>query len=141
VPSESACAITSSHSLRTLVQGLFLLLAETVMQKSTEDTRALLDLLERVKTCENEKQLDNMMIEEEYNALFVDSDNAQAIRESIILQALLEAVENSAAASRHLLLQEYVQVISRFLKHATQLTLGHRHIGEYLRLKSFRSLL
>lgn len=110
IPPESAHPVSSPRILRTLVQGIYLLLADSCIRNATEDIRVISDLLEHIKNCTNDKQLDSMTVEEEYNALFVEADSVQAIREAIVLQALVEYVEKSSPAVRRLLLQQHLQV-------------------------------
>ena len=54
--------------------------------------------------------VDTNVIEEEFNALFIDTDVPETIRGAVILQALAEAMENTSPSSCRWLLHNLLQV-------------------------------
>ncbi|KIK68470.1 hypothetical protein GYMLUDRAFT_92002 [Collybiopsis luxurians FD-317 M1] len=107
VPEATHYPASNPKVLQTLLHGLFLLLplvsAPVMRGTDTEDSRVLSDIIAEVCTgsC---GQLDNLHIEEEYNALFVDADSPQRIRDAVIIEALAKCLEYSADSTRRWLL-------------------------------------
>lgn len=110
VPEESHYPASNTKVLQTLLHGLFLLLPWISTQGAdTEDSKLLSEIISEVcaGSCD---QLDDLHVEEEYNALFVDADTPQRIRDAVITEALARCLEFSPDSTRRWLFKNSVEV-------------------------------
>lgn len=97
---DIAYPVTSPASLRSILQGAFTLLPGAGPDKvSLQEAIAGAGL-----------ELDNDLVEQEYNALYIDTDVPDSVRSAIVLQALVVAMENSSPMSCRWLLHNAIQV-------------------------------
>lgn len=112
VPEETHYPTSHPKVFQTLLHGLFLLLPWVTAQaqgKDTEDSKLLSEIIAEVcaGSCGH---LDDLHVEEEYNALFVDADTPQCIPDAIIIEALAKCFEYSADSTRRWLLRNSIEV-------------------------------
>ncbi|KAF8830399.1 hypothetical protein HHX47_DHR2000635 [Lentinula edodes] len=109
VPEESHYPASNAKALQTLLHGLFLLLPWISTQGAdNEDSKLLSEIISEVcaGSCD---QLDDLYVEEEYNALFVDADTPQRIRDAVVIEALARCLEFSPDSTRRWLLKNSVE--------------------------------
>ncbi|KAJ3934148.1 MAG: hypothetical protein NXY57DRAFT_995571 [Lentinula lateritia] len=114
VPEESHYPASNTKVLQTLLHGLFLLLPWISTQGAdTEDSKLLSEIISEVcaGSCD---QLDDLHVEEEYNALFVDADTPQRIRDAVITEALARCLEFSPDSTRRWLFKNSVENLWSF---------------------------
>ncbi|KAJ3746695.1 hypothetical protein DFH05DRAFT_1395192 [Lentinula detonsa] len=111
VPQETHYPASDVKVLQSLFHGLLSLLPVISAQGAdTKDSRLLSQIISEVSagSCD---QLDDLNVEEEYNALFVDADNMQLIRDAVIIEAVAKCVEFSADSTRRWLITNSVENI------------------------------
>lgn len=118
VPEESHYPASHPKVFQTLLHGLFLLLpwvSTQAQDTDTKDSKLLSEIIAEVcaGSC---GQLDDLHIEEEYNALFVDADAPQRIRDAVTIEALAKCLEYSADSTRRWLFRNSVEVRSKSVR-------------------------
>ncbi|KAF9052238.1 hypothetical protein BDZ89DRAFT_1032376 [Hymenopellis radicata] len=105
VPPDTYMAVTTPLSFQALVQGLFSLLPW--VDSHTEEGKMLTQIIFHVRTgsC---GELDDIAVEQDYNAIFIDGDNQQAVRDVMVVEALGKCIENSSDSDRKWLLTNVV---------------------------------
>ncbi|KAJ4490126.1 hypothetical protein J3R30DRAFT_3419267 [Lentinula aciculospora] len=109
VPEETHYPASDARVLQTLLHGLFLLLPVISAEGAdNKDSRLLSEIISEVcaGSCD---QLDDLHVEEEYNALFVDADTPQHIRDAVIIEALAKCLEYSADSMKRWFLRNSVE--------------------------------
>ncbi|KAF9062414.1 hypothetical protein BDP27DRAFT_1368816, partial [Rhodocollybia butyracea] len=112
VSEETHYPASDPRVLQTLLHGLFLLLpsvsAQVSQETDTEESKLLSEIIAEVcaGSCGG---LDDLHVEEEYNALFVDGDSAQRIRDAVAIEALGKCLEYSSDFTRRWLLRNSVE--------------------------------
>ncbi|ESK89667.1 unc-80-like protein [Moniliophthora roreri MCA 2997] len=122
---DTAYPAYNPRSFITLIHGLFALLPATQrcepQQSQGQDNgyekfgpqlspeeRKVTEILQQIRggSC---GELDNVSVEEEYNALFVDKDNAAHVRDAILLEAWAKCVEFGSNELRRALIRRGVE--------------------------------
>ncbi|KAJ3966535.1 hypothetical protein EV361DRAFT_934787 [Lentinula raphanica] len=109
VPEETHYPASDAKVFQTLLHGLLSLLPVVSAQGAdTQDSRLLSQIISEVAagSC---GPLDDNKVEEDYNALFVDADSTQRIRDAVIIEALSKCLQYSSDSTRRWLLSNSLE--------------------------------
>lgn len=108
---EPSYHMTSPMAFQTVMQGLFTVLSHSaIWPVQGDETFQLIEEVILAMRAGANGELDTGSIEREYNALYLGADDAKAVKESLILEALTRCIANSPAEIQEWLLQRELEV-------------------------------